>query len=57
MRWPQVKLQIISRQLRKKGLSGFLKDLKFEFKRITWAPKKRCKKKLPKLYWCFALFI
>ncbi len=41
---------------KKKGLSGFFKDLKFEFKRITWAPKKDVKK-LPKLYWCFALFI
>ncbi|MFV3013262.1 preprotein translocase subunit SecE [Clostridium botulinum] len=27
-----------------KGLRGFFRDLKFEFKRITWAPKKDVKK-------------
>ncbi|EPS46842.1 preprotein translocase subunit SecE [Clostridium botulinum CFSAN002367] len=32
-----------------KGLRGFFRDLKFEFKRITWAPKKDVKKQL-KLY-------
>ncbi|EJO5349432.1 preprotein translocase subunit SecE [Clostridium botulinum] len=43
---------------KKKGLVGFLKDLKIEFKRITWASKKDVKKATKTiLVFCFVYMI